>query len=492
MHVRNRVHARARKPLRRLAVIATAAALAACTTVGPDYQRPAVSVPAEFREAGALWKAAQPLDVLKRASWWTRYEDPQRDALAARVEGANQNVREAEARVRQAQALVRQAQAQGFPFLTGSGTGNRSGVANGRPGTSSTFELAVDASWEPDLWGRVGRTVEAGEAQAQAAAAELESVRLAAIATLVQSYLALRVIDVQAQLLDDTVEAFSRFLQLTRNRYNAGVVGKSDVIQAETQLRSTQAQRVDLGVERAQLEHAIAVLMGEPPAALSIPPGPLIATLPAIPPGLPSGLLQRRPDVAAAERNVAAANARIGVAQAAFYPSLRLSAAAGLRSDTVADLIGAPNVFWALGLSAAQILFDAGERQAISDEARAAHEAEAARYRQTVLDAFQEVEDQLAALRILEEEAKLQADAVVAARQSVQLAENQYKAGTASFLEVIVVRTIALNNERAAVAILGRRLAASVQLVRALGGGWDASMLPAADDDSAARSAASK
>jgi NodT family efflux transporter outer membrane factor (OMF) lipoprotein len=409
---------------------------------------------------------------LKRGSWWELYEDPQLSALAERVESANQNVRLAEARVRQAQAIVRQAQAQLYPVASGGATANRNREVNNGSGTSSSYELSVDASWEPDLWGRVRRRIEAGAAQVEAASADLESIRLAAVATLVQNYLALRTIDVQAQILEDTIASFDRALQLTRNRYNAGVVSKADVIQAETQLRSTQAERVELGVLRAQFEHAIAVLAGVPPAELTLPPAPLVAVLPGIPPGLPSELLQRRPDIARAERNVAAANARIGVAEAAFYPSLTLSAATGLRSSTFADLLGAPNVFWALGAAAAQVLFDAGERRALSDEARATHEGEVAFYRQTVLTAFQEVEDQLAALRILEQQAMLQSEAVAAARQSVELAENQYKAGTASFLEVIVVRTIALNNERAAVTILGRRLAASVQLVRALGGGW--------------------
>jgi NodT family efflux transporter outer membrane factor (OMF) lipoprotein len=455
------------------ALVAGAAALAACTVVGPSYQRPEAATPAEYREAGALWKSARPSDVLKRGSWWELYEDPQLSALAERVERANQDVRQAEARVRQAQAVVRQAQAQRYPSVSGGGTANRSRVVNNGPGTSSSFELAVDASWEPDLWGRVRRTIEAGEAQVQAQAADLESIRLAAVATLVQSYLALRVIDVQARLLDETVAAFERFLKLTRNRYNAGVAAKADVIQAEAQLRSTQAQRVDLGVQRAQLEHAIAVLAGQPPAALSVPPATMIAILPAIPAGVPSELLQRRPDIARAERNVAAANARIGVAQAALYPSLSLSATAGLRSATLANLLGAPNVFWALGAAATQVLFDAGEREAITDEARAAHEVEVAFYRRTVLAAFQEVEDELATLRILEEEAKLQADAVTAARESVQLVENQYKAGTASFLAVITVQAIALSNQRTAVQILGRRLLSSVQLVRALGGGWE-------------------
>ncbi len=327
------------------AALAVALALGACRVVGPDYERPATSTPAEYREAGTLWKSARPGDVLRRDDWWAIYEDPQLNALAERVERANQDVRQAEARVRQAQAVVRRLQAQLYPVVSGGGSANRSRVVNNGPGTSSSYELAADASWEPDLWGRVRRNVEAGQAQAQAQAADLESIRLAAIATLVQNYLALRVIDVQARLLDDTVAAFNRFLQLTRNRYNAGVVSKADVIQAEAQVRSTEAQRVDLGVQRAQLEHAIAVLAGEPPAALAVPPATMVAVLPAVPPGLPSELLERRPDIARAERNVAAANARIGVAQAALYPSLNLSASAGLRSATVANLLGAPNVF---------------------------------------------------------------------------------------------------------------------------------------------------
>ena len=298
--------------------------------------------------------------------------------------------------------------------------------------------------------------------------------RLSATAALVQNYFALRVIDAQARLLDESVAAYGRFLKLTQNRYNAGVVGKSDIVQAEAQLRSTQAQRVDLGVQRAQLEHAIAVLLGETPATLSIPPGPMITSLPPIPMGLPSELLQRRPDIAGAERSVAAANARIGVARAAMYPSVTLTGNAGLTAATLPTLLQAPTYFWALGAAAAQTLFDGGTRQANVDQARAAFDAEVALYRQTVLTSFQEVEDNLAALRILAEEAQLQAAAVAAARQSVQLMENRYKAGTANFLEVITVQTIALSNERTAMALLGRRLAASVQLVRALGGGWEA------------------
>lgn len=446
--------------------------LGACSSVGPKYERPAVAVPQAYANIAGNWKPAQPGDALPRGSWWTIYKDPLLDALAARVEQGNQNLRLAEARFRQASALANAARADRYPLLSGGAGGSRSRTEGAAGGARGSYDLELRASWEPDFWGRIRRTVEAGTAQAEAAAADIESVRLSATAALVQNYFALRVIDAQARLLDETVAAYGRFLKLTQNRYQAGVVGKSDVVQAEAQLRSTQAQRVDLGVQRAQLEHAIAVLVGETPATLAIEPGPMITSLPPIPAGVPSELLQRRPDIAGAERSVAAANARIGVAQAALYPSVTLSAGAGLTASTVPVLLQAPTYFWALGAAAAQVLFDGGARQANLDQARAVFDAEVALYRQTVLTSFQEVEDNLAALRILEEEAKLQAAAVAAARQSVQLAENRYRAGTASFLEVITVQTIALSNERTAVALLGRRLAASVQLVRALGGGW--------------------
>ena len=450
---------------------------ASCALVGPDYVRPAVSVPDAYRAAGDLWKDAQPADRLARDRWWTLYRDAQLNALAERVTSANQTVRQAEARYRQAQALVRELRADRSPRVSASATADRRRIGDSAAGANSVFDIGMDASWEPDLWGRVRRSVEAGSAQAQAAAADLESARLAATTALVQNYLALRVLDAQAQLLDETVAAYTRSYQLTLNRYNVGVAAKSDLVQADAQVKSTRAQRVDLGVERAQLEHAIAVLIGETPATLSIPPSRLLAALPQIPPALPSELLERRPDIASAERTVAAANARIGVAQSALYPSVTLSASAGLRNTSLPELLRAPTLFWALGAAAAQLLFDGGARDASIDQARAAHEADVAFYRQTVLTSFREVEDNLAALRILAEEARLQDEAVAAARQSVALTENRYKAGTASFLEVIVVQAIALSNERAALGILGRRLAASVQLVRSLGGGWDASAL---------------
>lgn len=457
--------------------VAVSIALGACQTVGSNYQRPDINVPPAYKQVGGTWASAKPSDTLPRGNWWELYGDAELNALAERVGNGNQSIREFEARFRQAQAVLRLAQAGRAPFVTGSGSATRSRTYTDTGRAASTFELALDASWEPDLWGRVRRTVEAAEAQVQASAADVESVRLAATAALVQNYLALRVIDEQVRLFEESVAAFARSLRLTTNRYKAGVAGKSDVVLAEAQLKSTEAQLVELGVERAQLEHALAILVGEAPAALAVKRTTGVPKLPGIPAGVPSELLERRPDIAAAERSVAAANARIGVAQAAQFPSVNLSGALGIRSSTLPELLSAPTLFWALGAAAAQVLFDGGARAAGVDQARALLDAEAAIYRQTVLASFQEVEDQLVALRILDAQAKLQAQAVAAARESVKLTENRYKAGTASFLDVINVQTIALSNDRTALNILGRRLAASVQLVKALGGGWDARAL---------------
>jgi len=463
--------------MRRHAIAAVCvAALAACT-VGPAYQRPDAPTPGNYREAGGDWKPAQPGDGLPRGSWWEIFGDPQLNALAGRVEVSNQNMRAAEARFRQAQALVRQARSELFPVVSGSGTAGRSRASGSPAKITNSHELALDAAWEPDLWGRVRRSVEASEAEWQGSAADLESARLSALAALVQNYVALRTVDMQAQLLKDTVAAFQRSLDLTRNRYAAGVASKADVVLAEVQLTSGRADLAELGVQRAQVEHAIALLVGEPASTFSLPPAPLGAVLPKIPVGVPSELLERRPDIAAAERRVAAANARIGFAESAFYPSLTLSASGGVRNARFADLLSAPSRFWSIGAALAQILFDAGARQAVADQARAAHEEEVALYRQAVLTGFQEVEDNLATLRVLEEEAALQDAVVRGARQSVEFALNQYRAGTVNFLSVIVLQTATLNNERTAVNLLGRRLAASVLLVKALGGGWDAAAL---------------
>jgi NodT family efflux transporter outer membrane factor (OMF) lipoprotein len=450
-------------------------ALSACT-VGPNYVRPSVDTPAQYKEMDG-WKQAEPSDAIARGKWWEIFGDRELNALAERVNISNQNVRGAEARVRQAQAIARQARAGLFPLASGSTSADRTRVPGRGNSTVSSYELAVDAIWEPDLWGRVRRSIESAQAAWQASAADLESVRLTAYAALAQNYFALRIADAQRQLLEDTVAAYARTFELTRNRYASGTAAKVDVVQAEVQLKSAQAQLVDIGVERAQLEHAIALLVGEPASTLTIPPAPLTVEIPAIPLGIPSELLERRPDVATAERSVAAANAQIGIAQAAYYPSLTLSGAAGFRNTRLGDLLSAPSRFWSLGASLAQILFDGGERRAISDQAIAAYDAEVALYRQTVLAAFQEVEDNLAALRILEEEARLQDEVVRAARQSVELTTNQYKSGVVSYLNVITAQTIALTNERAAVALRGRQLAASVGLVKALGGGWSADRL---------------
>lgn len=442
--------------------------LAACTT-GPDYKRPEIIVPPAYKESKD-WKIAEPRDAVPRGRWWMIFNDAQLNALADRVEISNQNLRLAEAQYRRAQALTRQSRAGFYPEVTGGASVTRSGSGSRAPSTE--YDLSARASWEPDLWGRVRRSVESSEASATASAADIESVRLAVQSELVLNYLQLRVLDSLRQLLDESVAAFQKSLDLTMNRYKAGLAGRVDVAQAEAQVKSTQAAALDTGVQRAQFEHAIAVLLGRTPAEFSIAREPLKVAMPSIPTGLPSELLERRPDIAAAERRVAAANAQIGVAQAAFYPSLTLSASAGLSSSSFAHWLSLPSRFWALGPALAQMIFDGGLRQAVTDQAIASHDATVATYRQTVLNAFQDVEDNLATLRILEQEAKVQEEAVAAARQSVALTTNQYKAGIVSFINVVQVQTTQLNNERTLVSLLGRRLTAAAQLVRALGGGW--------------------
>jgi NodT family efflux transporter outer membrane factor (OMF) lipoprotein len=453
-------------------VPALALAMIGGCAVGPDYVRPAVETPAAYKEAGD-WKPAQPRDTEHRGSWWKIFGDRDLDALVGKIEISNQNARIAEAQFRQARALAQSARAGFYPDVSGGVAVTRSRSPRAR-GSDTNYELSLDATWEADVWGRVRRTVEAAEAGAQASAADLKAVRLSLQAELALYYFQLRVLDAQRQLLDDTVRAFERSLELTKNRYAVGVAGKADVVQAEAQLKSTQAQAIDIGVQRAQLEHAIAVLIGRPPAEFTLRPEPLPVTMPSIPPGLPSELLERRPDIAAAERRVAAANAQIGVVQSAYFPSLTLSAAGGFQASSLANWLSLPNRFWSLGPALAQTLFDAGLRRALTDQAIAAYDANIAAYRQTVLNGFQEVEDNLAALRILEEEARVQDEAVRAARESLVLTLNQYKAGTISYLNVVIVQTAQLNNERTAVGILGQQLNAAVLLVKALGGGWSA------------------
>jgi NodT family efflux transporter outer membrane factor (OMF) lipoprotein len=456
--------------------------LAGCAA-GPDYVRPQIEAPAQFKEMQG-WRQAEPRDALPRGTWWTMFGDRELDALMARVDLSNQTLRAAEARFRQSRALADQARAALFPALSAnaSATRSKSPSLSNQPsfavGAVNNYNVALNTSWELDVWGRVRRSVEAGEASWQASAADLEAARLSAYAALAQNYFALRVADATRQVLEDTVAAYQRTLELTRNRYAAGVVARVDVVQAEVQWKSARAQLVDVGVERAQLEHAIALLVGEAPAAFSIERAPFAASMPAIPVGLPSELLERRPDIAAAERNAAAANARIGVAQAAFFPTITLSGAAGFRSTDSANLFTTPSRFWSLGGALAQAVFDGGLREAQKEQAIAVYDEDAATYRQTVLTAFQEVEDNLAALRILEEEARLQDEVVQAARHALELTTNQYKAGIVSYLNVISAQTTLLSNERTASSLLGRRLSASVALVKASGGGWSAESLP--------------
>ena len=457
--------------------------LAGCA-VGPDYRKPEAPTAPQFKEMQG-WREAQPQDQLPRGSWWAVFGDAELDRLMQRVEISNQNIRIADARLRQARAVADQARAGLFPAVTANASVTRgkspslSNQPNFATGAVNNYNLGLNAGWELDLWGRVRRSVEAGEANWQASAAQLEAARLSARATLAQQYFALRVADTTKRLLEDTVKAYARSLELTQNRYNAGVAARVDVVQAEVQLKSAQAQLIDVGVERAQLEHAIALVLGDVPANFALAPSDLAIKMPQVPVALPAELLERRPDIAAAERTMAAANAQIGVAKAAFFPTLTLSGATGFRTTNIANLLSAPSRFWSLGAAAAEGIFDGGLRRATSDQAVAAYDVQVATYRQAVLTGFQEVEDNLAALRILEEEAALQDEVVQAARHALELTNNQYSAGVVSYLNVITAQATALANERTAVNVLGRRLTASVGLIHALGGGWTAGELPA-------------
>ena len=467
----------------------------ACT-VGPDYVKPKVDAPASYKEIEG-WKKAEPRDHVPRGTWWIVYNDTQLNGLEEQVNISNQNVKTAEAQFREALALVQAARAAYFPTVTAGPTVSRTRQSARSPGAvgssiSSTSPGSVSASlvnsdysfdgavtWQLDLWGKVRRQVESSKASAQASAADLEGVRLSAQALLAQNYFQLRTLDSQTKVLSDTVAAYRKFLELTKNRYATGVAAQSDVQTAVTQLETTEAQLIALGVQRAQMEHAIAILMGKAPSELTIPPSPLDGPPPEVPAGVPSELLERRPDIAAAERQAAAANAQIGVAIAAYYPTLTLSATGGFQAATAAQWFTWPARFWTLGPGVLQqTLFDGGLRGAQTEEARAAYDASAATYRQTVLAGFQQVEDNLAALRILEQQAQAQDAAVNSSIRNLDITINHYKAGTASALDVITTQTILLSNQLTAVGILGGRMNASVLLVDALGGGWCTTDLP--------------
>lgn len=482
------------RALRGVAITVSCAALSACA-VGPDYQRPQMDVGDGYRQsqyaapAGTVqaqgmsadtaaqaegWTRAQPSDTEQRGQWWRLYGNPVLDGLMDQLNASNQTIVQAEANYRQAQALVQGSRA-GFSPTIGSnaGTTRSGGGSSSSSSTNNQYSLSSSVSWEVDIWGRVRREVEASSAQAQASFADLAGTRLSAQSALAQNYFQLRVLDEQKRLLESTVVAYERSLRLTQNLYEAGVVGKSDVSIALTQLEGTRAQLIDLEWQRGQFEHAIAVLIGLVPSRFSLPSQPFAQTIPQIPVGLPSQLLERRPDVAAAERRTAAANAQIGVAESAWFPDLTLSAEGGFRSGQFAQWLTAPARFWSLGPALALTLFDGGARQSQLEQARAAHDAQAAAYRQTVLSALQEVEDYLIQLRVLGEEQVVQRRALEAARESLRLVRNQYQAGTINYLDVAALETSALNSERTALTLMSSRLTASVLLIAALGGGWD-------------------
>jgi NodT family efflux transporter outer membrane factor (OMF) lipoprotein len=451
--------------------------------VGPKYQRPSAPVPAAYKELPpdssqqmSGWKQAQPSDGAARGKWWEIYNDPDLNALEEQVTISNQNILAAEAQFRAARDAVRIARSSLFP--TASTVPSYTNSRTSATGQRNTYDLPVDISYQADIWGSIRRTVRGSAESAQVTAAQLENVRLALQAALAQDYFELHGVDGEQELLERTVKSYEEYLQLTKDRFASGVASGADVAQAETQLKSAQAQLIDLGVMRAQLEHAIAILVGKPPAEVTIPPTAIKAAPPPIPVGVPSDLLQRRPDIAAAERQMAVANEQIGISKAAFFPTVLLTGSAGFQSGSFTDWFAWPSRLWSVGPQVAETVFDAGRRRAQSDLARAAFDAATASYRQTVLTSFQQVEDNLAALRVLADEARAEDDAVRAAQQSLDVSTYQYKAGVASYLQVITAQTIALQNQVAAVNILTRRMVASVLLIEALGGGWDASTLP--------------
>ena len=442
-----------------------AALLAGACAIGPNYSRPGVQTPDAYKEAGD-WIVARPNDTAPKGKWWEVFGDSALSQLEERVSVSNQTLKAAEARYTQARAAVQAARSGFFPTVALDASATR---ARGVP---NRYSIALDARWEIDVWGRIRRLVEAARAGEEASAADLEAARLSLQAELATDYFQLRVTDTTIDLLEDSVKAFDASYRVTQNRYTAGVVGRVDVVQAETQLRSTQAQAIDLRVTRAQLENAIAILVGEAPSIFTLARAPFKVHIPDIPPGLPSTLLERRPDVASAERNMAAANARIGVAEAAYFPALTLTGAIGFASTELHSLFSAPSRFWSIGAGLAGTVLDFGGRAAGVTIARAAFDEDVANYRETVLEAFQEVENNLAAAHWLAEENKVQQEAARAARESVTLTVNQYKAGTVSYLNVVTVQATQLAEERTMVTLLGRRLAANVALIRALGGTW--------------------
>ena len=452
--------------------------------VGPKYHTPTVQAPPAYKEVGD-WKPAQPNDQNLGGSWWTIFQDPQLDALELQVNVSNQNLKAAEAQYQQARAVLRYNRADYYPTLTAGLSGTRTLISGHSPtsftlagATYNNFVLPFNLSYQVDVWGRVRKTVESYREQAQASAADLATVNLSMHADLAVDYFQARSLDAEEQLLNSTVKQYEQALDLNQSRFDGGIASEVEVEQAKTQLQTTRAAAIDVGVLRAQFEHAVAILIGKPPAEFSLPPLPLTAPPPHIPVSVPSELLERRPDIAAAERRVASANAQIGVAKSAYYPSIDLGGSGGFQSGSITTLLTGPSGLWSVGLSALGTVFDGGRRRALNDQARAAYDFQVAAYRESVLTGFQQVEDNLAAVRILENEATVQDEAVAAAQRSLDLSITRYKGGVTSYLEVTTAQTAALTNEVTQVNILGRRMASTVLLIQALGGGWDRSSLP--------------
>lgn len=448
--------------------------LAGCA-IGPDYQRPSTVQSVDFKQVEG-WKLATPANTTLPESWWTLYNDAELNQLQQKLLLANQNLAQYEARYRQAIALVKGARAAYFPTVSANVNSTRAQQGKGNAVTD-TYDLGPSASWELDIWGKIRRQVESAKADAQGSQADLAAAKLSLQSELAQTYLQLRIMDIHQQLLDHTVEAYRKSLTLTENQYNAGMVVKSDMTQARTQLKNTEAQAIDIKYQRAQLEHAIAVLIGEAPANFSVKPTYKVPALPIVPKVLPSQLLERRPDIASAEQQVISANAQIGVAKAAWFPDLTLSAGAGYSSNSFSHWINSPNRYWSLGPQFAMTLFDGGLIRSRYEQAEAAYDEKVANYRQTVLNGFKEVEDYLVQLYIMEQEAVVQKEATDSAKESLQLITNQYEAGMIDYLNVATAQYSALNTERTGITLLGNQLTASVKLIAAIGGGWSSSDL---------------
>jgi NodT family efflux transporter outer membrane factor (OMF) lipoprotein len=475
-----------------LSIVLLVIALAGCT-VGPKYVRPSAPTPATYKEeppassqGSDQWQPANPADQASRGNWWEIFGDPELNKLEEQIATSNQTLKVAEARFRQARAAIRFNRASQFPTISAAPSASYVKSTGYFPtfpsklteATRGDFILPFDLFYEVDLWGRIRRSVAAAREEAQATAADYATAQLSLEAELALDYFELRSADAQKQLLDDTVKAYTDNLKLTTNRFKGGVAPRSDVAQAQTQLDTTRVEDTDVTVQRAEFEHAIAILIGDPPAEFSLAGAPHNYEPPKIPAELPSELLQRRPDIAAAERRMAEANQQIGIARAAYFPTLTLDGTAGFSGTTASNWFTWPAGFWALGPALTETLFDAGRRRANSESARANYDATVANYRQTCLTGFQEVEDNLAALRILENEAQQQEQAVASSQDSLHLFTNRYKGGVDTYLQVITAETIELANERNAIDILRRRMDASVLLVKAMGGSWSVSNLP--------------